>query len=83
MSVAEYQLVSPPPEARARELWIQHAAGFVFIEDVYRAALFDLPPNLAKNERALAEQAVRKTLYCLMQVIDGVTGGLKNAHERV
>lgn len=83
MAVAEYELIPPPSDPRGRELWIQHAAGFILIEDVYRAALSQLPPDLTEKERAVAEAAARKTLYCLMQVIEGVTGGLQNRSERV
>jgi len=83
MATSDFELISPPADPRARELWIQHAAGFILMEDVRRGALQDLAPTLNANQLAVAQQAVDATLYRLMQVIDGVTGCLKNESESV
>jgi hypothetical protein len=37
-----------------------------------------LADSLTDRERSVAQEAVDHALYGLMQVIDGVTGGLKN-----
>lgn len=78
MSTSDFELASPPSEHRARELWLQHAAGFILFEDVRRYARNKLDPKLDPGVRAAAERAIDDTLYGLMMVIDGVTGALGN-----
>jgi hypothetical protein len=34
MASWQHELVDPPAEPQARELWLQHAAGFMILEDV-------------------------------------------------
>ncbi|NLS98059.1 MAG: hypothetical protein GXX96_38505 [Planctomycetaceae bacterium] len=83
MATSDYELVSPPDRDRARELWIQHAAGLILMEDVRRAATESLSPGLTDAELAIAQQGVDAALYSLMSLVDGVTGGLSNGDERV
>jgi len=71
-------LADPPPPGRARDLWIQHAAGYILFDDVRGYAMEQLADSLTDRERSVAQEAVDHALYGLMQVIDGVTGGLKN-----
>ena len=33
-----YKLTNPPNETRARELWLQHAAGFILFQDMRKYA---------------------------------------------
>ena len=44
MATWQHQLVDPPTEPRARELWLQHAAGFIIFEDVRRYAMERIDP---------------------------------------
>lgn len=78
MSTSDFKLAAPPSEDRERELWLQHAAGFILFEDVREYARDQLDPNLDPAAREAAERAIDDTLYGLMMVIDGVTGGLAN-----
>jgi len=57
-------LAHPPADDRARELWLQHVAGYILMRDVRRPGLeaFD----------------VDAAVYGLMQVAEGVTGSLHN-----
>jgi len=68
----------PPSTQRRRELWLQHAAGFVLFRDVRGYAVDQIDPDLSAESRAAALKAIDDALYGLMMVIDGVTGGLQN-----
>ncbi len=83
MSSHEYRLTAPPQQPRQRELWLQHAAGFILFEDVRRYARDRLDPSLDTATKAAAERAIDDTLYGLMMVIDGVTGALRNPQNQV
>ncbi|MBP6631355.1 MAG: hypothetical protein KBG28_19145 [Kofleriaceae bacterium] len=72
-----------PPAGRDRELWLQHAAGYILFRDVRDAALERLSDELNPAERVAATQAVDAAVYALMQVLDGVTGGLTDGPRRV
>ena len=83
MVSTDVQLAEPPDDARARELWLQHAAGFILFEDVRRYAIDRLDPALDGAGRAAAQQAIDDAVYGLMMVIDGVTGGLRSENRAV
>lgn len=83
MATWRHELADPPTELRARELWLQHAAGFIFFEDVRRYAMERVDPGLDGEARAAVEKAIDDAVGGLMQVIDGVTGGLSNANQTV
>jgi len=76
-------LSAPPTGDRARELWLQHAAGFVLFRDIRAYAMGRLDPNLDKRTREVAVRAIDDALYGLMMVADGVTGALRNGAEAV
>jgi hypothetical protein len=79
----QYELVEPPSEPRARELWLQHAAGFIVFEDVRRYAMERLEPDLSDEALAAAKKGIDDAVYGLMMVIDGVSGGVSNANNNV
>jgi hypothetical protein len=79
MSTSDFILGPLPTSERRRELWIQHAAGFILFEDVRGWAIQNLDPNLDATARAAALKAINDTVYGLMMVIDGVSGGLGNS----
>jgi hypothetical protein len=83
MSTSDFELVPPPADDRQRELWLQHAAGFILFEDVRQYARERLGAELDATARAAAMRAIDDTLYGLMMVIDGVTGDLANPEMRV
>ena len=83
MATRQYELVEPPSELRARELWLQHAAGFIFFEDIRRYAMERVDPALSNEIRAAVQKGIDDALYGLMMVIDGVAGGISNASRTV
>lgn len=83
MGTCEYVLGPLPAPGRRRELWLQHAAGFILFEDVRNYAVENLDPNLDAAARAAALKAIDDAVYGLMMVIDGVTGGLGNSEHLV
>jgi len=83
MATWQYQLASPPTEPRTLELWLQHAAGRIFFEDMRDYALQRIDPQLAPNARVAVEKGIDDAVYGLMMILDGVTGALSNATHRV
>jgi hypothetical protein len=83
MATDRYKLADSPDPERARELWLQHAAGFILFEDMRRYASERIDPNLSPEVRAAVQRGIDDAVYGLMMIIDGVTGALSNATERV
>jgi len=83
MATHNYQLAGPPESKRARELWLQHAVGFIVFEDIRRYALDKIDPHLAPEVHQAVQKGIDDAVYGLMMVIDGVTGALSNDSERV
>ena len=83
MATFNYELVGPPESKRARELWLQHAVGFIFSEDIRGYARDRIDPNLAPEVREAIQKGIDDAVYGLMMVIDGVTGALSNDSDRV
>jgi hypothetical protein len=83
MATWQHELVSPPPEPRSRELWLQHAAGLTFFEDVRRYAMERIDPALTGEARAAVKKGIDDALYGLMMIIDGVSGSISNASHTV
>jgi hypothetical protein len=83
MATWQYELVDPPLEPRARELWMQHAAGLIIFEDVRRYAVEMIEPSVSDEACAAAKKAIDDAVYGLMMVIDGVSGGISNEKHNV
>jgi hypothetical protein len=83
MSSEELVLARPPTESRSLELWIQHAAGKLIFEDIRGYAVKNIDQGLDAGARHAALKAIDDTVYGLMMVLDGVTGGLRNSQEYV
>jgi hypothetical protein len=79
MSTSDFILGPLPTSERRRELWIQHAVGFILFEDVRGLAIRRLDANLDATARAAALKAIDDTVSGMMMVIDGVSGGLRNS----
>jgi len=41
-----YTLTNPPAEERRRELWLQHAAGFILFQDMRKYAIDQIPAEI-------------------------------------
>lgn len=83
MSTSDFILGPLPTSEPRRDLWIQHAVGFILFEDVRGWAIQRLDPNLDAAARAAALKAINDTVYGLMMVIDGVSGSLRNSEYSV
>jgi hypothetical protein len=83
MSTDELVLATHPTESRQLELWIQHAAGRIIFEDIRGYAIRQTEPGLDAAAHQAALKAIDDTVYGLMMVLDGVTGGLRNDAECV
>lgn len=83
MATWQHELVDPPTEPRARELWLQHAAGFIIFEDVRRYAMERINLALPDDVRAAVQKGIDDAVYGLMMVIEGASGGLSNATQTV
>lgn len=83
MAAFEFNLSEPPSDPRQRELWLQHAIGFILFQDVRDYALQQIDPSLKDGEKSAAIKAINDAVYGLMMVLDGVTGSLSNESRRV
>ena len=73
-----FKLTNPPNEERARELWLQHAAGFILFQDIRRYAIDRIPNNTDDNIKELIVKGIDDAVYGLMMIMDGVAGQLEN-----
>ena len=76
-------LAEAPIEARARELWLQHAAGLTLFHNVRTIAIGEIDAALGPEAQAAARKAIDDALYGLMMVIDGVIGGPSNERYEI
>jgi hypothetical protein len=83
MAAFEFNLSEPPSDPQQRELWLQHAIGFILFQDVRDYALQQIDPSLKDSEKSAAIKAINDAVYGLMMVLDGVTGSLSNESRRV
>jgi hypothetical protein len=51
MTTFDYTLAVPPTEPRLRELWLQHAAGFILMKNVRQTAIDQLPHAYCSGAR--------------------------------
>ena len=73
-----FKLTNPPNDERTRELWLQHAAGFILFQDIRKYAIDRIPGNTDDNTRELIVQGIDDAVYGLMMIMDGVAGHLEN-----
>jgi hypothetical protein len=78
MASFEYVLTAPPSDDRARELWLQHAAGFILFEDARQYAIDRIDSRVNEVERKTIIAGINDAVYGVMMIIDGVSGRLKN-----
>lgn len=71
-------MTNPPDEIRARELWLQHAAGFILFQDMRKYAIDRIPSGTDEVTKELIVRGIDDAVYGLMMIMDGVTGGLRN-----
>jgi len=78
MGSEQFTLGLMPSDERERALWLQHAVGFIFFEDVRGYAISNIDPRLDVSARDAAVRAVNDAVYGLMMVLDGVSGALRD-----
>lgn len=83
MATFEHELADVPNEPRTRELWLQHAAGFILFKDVRRYAMERIDSTITGEAREAVQKGIDDAVYGLMMVIDGVSGVLSNANHSV
>jgi len=72
------KLASPPIEDRTRELWLQHAAGYIIFRDMKGYAVNNIPADTDDDTRKKIIDGIEDTIYGMMMMMDGVVGTLKN-----
>lgn len=78
-----YLLANPPEDDRSKELWLQHAAGFIIFQDMRNYALERIPITTNTETKELIIKGIDDTIYGLMMIFDGVSGTLENNQYRV
>ena len=73
-----YILTNPPEHERSRELWMQHAAGFICFESMRNYAVERIPADTDEQTRSKILTGIDDAIYGLMMMMDGVTGTLRN-----
>jgi hypothetical protein len=73
-----YILTEPPKDERSKELWLQHAAGFIIFQDMRKYAIDRIPYKQDDDIRQKIITGIDDAIYGLMMMMDGVTGTLAN-----
>ncbi len=83
MATFEYTLSEPPSKSRARELWLQHAAGFILFEDARNYAISKIPKGTGQKTKEKIIEGIDDSIYGLMMIFDGVSGSLRSPDYQV
>lgn len=75
-------LTDVPDSGRSRELWMQHAIGYVLMTQMRESAAATVPEDATREARQLAMQVLDRALFGLMEICDGYKGPLRSEmHE--
>jgi hypothetical protein len=77
------KLTNPPDDDRARELWMQHTAGFILFRDMRDYAIKEIPDGTDKKTKSMVINGIDNAIYGLMMIMDGVVGTFGNKHYQV
>lgn len=83
MATSDFKLAAPPAGERARELWLQHAAGFIIFEDARKYAIDRIGANVDEGTRSRVIAGINDAIYGLMMIADGVSGRLQSERHAV
>src|SRR5690349_20735267 len=83
MATFNLKLEKYPTEARARELWLQHAAGLIVFEDARQYAVEQIDHTLDDEVKAEVIKGINNAIYGLMMIFDGVSGDLQDTEYSV
>ena len=81
--MAGQTLTAMPKDERARELWLQHGAGFILFQDMRHYAIGQIPEDMDAAQRDLVIKGIDDAVYGMMMIFDGVTGSLGNQTQRL
>ena len=76
-----FKLTKPPVEDRSRELWLQHAAGFILFEDMRNYAIKQIPANTDEKTREQIINRIDDAVYGLMMIMDDYGWCCRNAEK--
>lgn len=77
------ELANPPEDERSKELWLQHAAGFIVFENIRKYALKKISPDVDSLTRSQIMKGIDDTIYGLMMQMDGFFMPLENDNYRL
>lgn len=80
---SDFALAPVPSDKRGYELWLQHCAGFILMQDVRAYARDQVPANLDSPVKQAALNAINNALYGVMMIGDGMTGALRGTDNAV
>lgn len=83
MASYEYTLCKQPDDERRRELWLQHAAGLIVLEDARNYAIDRIPDDADPETRQKIIAGIDDAIYGMMMIFDGVSGTLQNSEYEV
>jgi hypothetical protein len=72
------KLASPPADDRSRELWTQHAAGYIIFRDMRGYAVNNISDDTDEKTKEKIIKGIEDSIYGLMMMMDGVVGILQN-----
>ena len=78
-----YVLTIPPKDERSKELWLQHAAGFIIFQNMRKYAIDRIPIEYEDETKHKIITGIDDAIYGLMMMMDGVTGTLANEEYAV
>jgi hypothetical protein len=71
-------LTALPQDPRDRELWMQHAIGYVLMRDVREYALSAVPVDAEPEVKRVAMRVLDKALFGLMEIVDSYNVPIRN-----
>jgi len=72
------KLAPPPADDRSRELWMQHAAGYLIFRDMKDYAVNNISDDTDEKTKEKIINGIEDAIYGLMMMMDGVVGILQN-----
>ena len=67
-----------PQDPRGRELWMQHAIGYVLMRQMREYALSAVPADAEPEVKRVAMRVLDTALFGLMEIVDGYNLPLRN-----
>lgn len=76
-------LANPPENNEHRELWMQHAAGYIIFQNIRNYAIGKIPKQADSDIEQLCKEVIDHAIYGMMMQIDGVFDDLENQEYRL